>query len=218
MAAPSAAFTCTVGMECTSATKPAPLSESTMPTPPAALTAALLSVRALVPRVQTTTLPLTLTGSSTAGVRKQRRSWLASAPGRPASSARMTGLGASATALNEAPVYTAPLPSVTLADKARSCVEAPTVVSQGLTWATATAGPLLPADAATKTPALAARKNACSTGSLTLVWLPLMEKLITCTPSATALSMAATLSDVKQEFWLPDPSPAVGLTYVKQTL
>jgi hypothetical protein len=54
-------------------------------------------------------------------------------------------------------------------------LEAATVVSHGLTWATATPGPLLPADAATNTPAVAARRKACSTGSLMLVWLPLIE-------------------------------------------
>ena len=37
----------------------------TMPTPPASLTAWLLSTRSLVPRVQTTILPATLAGSST---------------------------------------------------------------------------------------------------------------------------------------------------------
>ena len=82
----------------------------------------------------------------------------------------------------------------------RLCVPAATVVSHGLGWATvAVVGPLLPADAATKTPASAALKNATSTGSRKLVVLPLMEKLMTSTPSATAWSMAATLSVVAHE-------------------
>jgi hypothetical protein len=60
------------------------------------------------------------------------------------------------------------------------------------------AGPLLPAEAATNTPASAANRKAISTGSRKLVREPLIEKLITSTPSATAWSMAATLSVVKQ--------------------
>src|ERR1700744_5009197 len=64
MAVPSAAVTCTVGTEWTSDTRPAPLSISTMPTPPAFSTARLLLTRGLVPRVQITTLPVTLAGSS----------------------------------------------------------------------------------------------------------------------------------------------------------
>jgi len=60
------------------------------------------------------------------------------------------------------------------------------------------AGPLLPADAATNTPASAANRNAISTGSRKLVREPLIEKLITSTPSATAWSIAATLSELKQ--------------------
>ena len=47
-------------------------------------------------------------------------------------------------------------------------------------------GPLLPADAATKTPARAANMYARSTGSRKFVLVPLIEKLITSTPSATA--------------------------------
>src|SRR6185295_18896553 len=81
----------------------------------------------------------------------------------------------------------------------RLCVPAATVVSHGPGCATVeTAGPLLPADAATNTPASAANRNATSTASRKLVRVPLIEKLITSTPSATAWSIAATLSEPKQ--------------------
>ena len=95
----------------------------------------------------------------------------------------------------EAPVYFTPLPSRTSACSSRLWVEAATVACHGLMWATVLAGPLLPADAATNTPAFEALKKACSTGSVIEV-PPLIEKLITCTPSATAFSIAATLSPV----------------------
>ena len=53
---------------------------------------------------------------------------------------------------------------------------AATVVSHGELWATVEApGPLLPADAATKTLAAAALKNATSTGSTTKLREPEIE-------------------------------------------
>ena len=58
------------------------------------------------------------------------------------------------------------------------------------------AGPLLPAEAATNTPASAANKKAISVGSAKLVCVPLIEKLMTSTPSATAWSMALMLSEL----------------------
>ena len=58
----------------------------------------------------------------------------------------------------------------------RLCVPAATVVIHGLGWATVLAvGPLLPAEAATNTPASAAYRNAISTGSRKLVTEPLTE-------------------------------------------
>jgi hypothetical protein len=91
---------------------------------------------------------------------------------------------------NEGPDAVAPLPSVTVATVKRSCVELPTVVSHGLICVTVEALPgdtlLLPAEAATKTPARAAYANAVSTASLNEVRLPPIEKLMTSTPSATA--------------------------------
>ncbi len=135
-----------------------------MPTPPAFSTARLLLTRGLVPRVQITTLPLTLAGSratwpatgvrlKSAGVKHR----LALPPPTPASSARIRGDADSALGLSEAPVYLAPLPSVTSPSMMRSWVAAATVVSQGLGWLTVSPGPLLPAAAATNTPASAAR-------------------------------------------------------------
>ena len=110
----------------------------------------------------------------------------------------MSGAGPTALA-KEAPLYVTPLPSVTEPVPLRLCVPAATVVSHGLGCATVlVVGPLLPAEAATNTPASAAYRNATSTGSRKLVAVPLIEKLMTSTPSATAWSMAATLSDPKQ--------------------
>ncbi len=75
-----------------------------------------------------------------------------------------------------------------------------TVVTHGPGWATVDEpGPLLPAEVATKMPASAANRKAISTGSRKLVREPLTEKLMTSTPSATAWSMAATLSVLKHE-------------------
>src|SRR5689334_1464998 len=106
-----------------------------MPTPPASCTARLLFTRSLVPRSQTTILPATLAGSSTGvpfqEVEKHRRTAVGSAPGRPAAWASIRP-AETAVPLSEAPVYTEPLPSVTVARDARLCVPAATVVSQGL--------------------------------------------------------------------------------------
>ncbi len=71
------------------------------------------------------------------------------------------------------------------------------MVSQGLLWATVEAvGPLLPAEAATKTPASAAPAKAISTGSTTVSVAPEIEKLMTSTPSRTASSMADMMASV----------------------
>src|SRR4051794_6760498 len=68
----------------------------------------------------------------------------------------------------EAPTYRAPLPSST-AWNARRKVAAATVVTHGAGWSSVLApGPLLPAELATNTPALAAPRNAIDTGSRTL--------------------------------------------------
>ena len=58
----------------------------------------------------------------------------------------------------------------------RSCVSAATVVIHGLGCATVDApGPLLPAEAETKTPASAALRNAISAPSRKFVDVPLIE-------------------------------------------
>ena len=71
-------------------------SARTMPTPPAASTALLLSTRSLMPRVQITILPATLAGSSTTcsaqSSEKQRSASVGSAPVTAALVARTSGL------------------------------------------------------------------------------------------------------------------------------
>ena len=68
MAAPATSSTWTVGTTCRSESRlPGETLVRIIPTPPAALTAADLSVRAMTPRSQTTILPVTLAGSSTDG-------------------------------------------------------------------------------------------------------------------------------------------------------
>ena len=77
--------------------------------------------------------------------------------------------------LIEAPLYFWPLPSTTVFSKT-ACVDAATVVTHGLLWATVEAvGPLLPAEAATKTPAAAAPRKAYSTASTTVLVAPEIE-------------------------------------------
>ena len=77
-------------------------------------------------------------------------------------------------------------------------VLAATVVSHGDGWSRVDGpGPELPAEAETKMPAAAALKKASSPGSTTES-LPLIEKLITSTPSRIACSMASRMSLLKQ--------------------
>ncbi len=93
----------------------------------------------------------------------------------PALTESTSGAGPTGVA-TDAPVYVAPLPSVTEPRPSRLCVPAATVVIQGLGWATVlVAGPLFPADAATKMPASAANRNEIITGSAKFVLDPLIE-------------------------------------------
>ena len=136
-----------------------------MPTPPASLTARLLSTRALTPRSHSTILPVTLAGSSvpmkhsrTCGRRRHRpgpafdrvdQRRRTARPGRRRRRCTWRRCRASRTWWT-----------------GRSWVLAATVVIHGRLCATVLApGPLLPAEAATNTPAAAALKNASSTGS-----------------------------------------------------
>jgi len=116
-----------------------------------------------------------------------------------------TGAGP-APAVTEAPVNVAlPLAALTVnvAWNVRVCVDAATVVVHGETWlAVAAVGPLLPADAATRTPAAYASRKASSTGSVAGFVPPEMEKLITSTPSTMAWPTAAAESVEKQP-WMP---------------
>src|SRR5262245_42248790 len=78
-------------------------------------------------------------------------------------------------------------------------VDAPTVVSHGPPWAAVAApGPELPAEVLTLMPALNASRNARSTGSVYGFAPPLIEKLITSTPSRIAWLTAFTESELKQ--------------------
>ena len=167
--------------------------------------------RAVTPRSQTTILPATLAGSSTARRRRRlRRSTARAASDRRRQRRRPSSRSAAPDRPRSRPrrrCRSTPLPSVTEPSPLRLCVPAATVVSHGLGCATVlVVGPLLPAEAATKTPASAANRNAISTGSRKLVCVPLIEKLMTSTPSATAWSIAATLSELKQ----PPPVRPVG--------
>src|SRR6478736_1132368 len=142
-----------------------------MPMPPASCTARLLLTRSLVPRSHSTILPATLAGSSTGvppfhEVEKHNAAAEALAPGRAAAVESMKGAGPAEAAASEMPLTVLPLPSVTEPTEVRLCVPAATVVSHGPGCATVLAvGPLLPADAATNTPASAAYMKAISTGS-----------------------------------------------------
>jgi hypothetical protein len=148
-----------------------------MPAPPACFTARLLLTRALVPRSQTTILPATLAGSSTAvpllsAAVKQRRSAVALAPGRPAACASMTP--AVTIVASDGPEYVVG-PRVTAPWPVRLCVPAATVVTHGLGWATVKKSPSLPAEADTKMPDAAALRNAISAGSAKFVCVPETE-------------------------------------------
>src|SRR5829696_1586358 len=206
IASPAVAATCTVGTMCRIASVVVALAGTLVlariiPAAPAACAAAALSTRTLPPRSQMMILPVTFAGSSTSSL-KQRRTDSAGAPARPAADDRINGFEGTAR-VSEAPVYVAPLPSVIVPVPPRPCELAATVVIHGLGCATCEAPLVLPAEAATYTPASAANRNATSTGSRKFVRVPLIEKLITSTPSATAWSIAAMLSELAQP-----PSPA----------
>ena len=145
-----------------------------MPTPPACLTARLLSTRVLPPRAQSTTFPATLTGSRLAPL-KHWVTWVGLAPGSPAPaesiSAERGADGATPIPLKVCVVSLAsveklrPSPSVTFLVNDRSWVPAATVVSHGIALSMVAApAPALPAAAATNTPAAAALRNASSVG------------------------------------------------------
>ena len=105
---------------------------SNMPTPPAALTARDLSVRAYVPRSHWTIFPVTFAGSSVPGAHS--RTALGSAPARPTLTEATSGVfaGGSVVAI-EVPMKESPLPNVTLRSATRKVLAA-TVVIQGLGW------------------------------------------------------------------------------------
>src|SRR4051794_30229880 len=113
-------------------------------------------MRALLPRRQSTILPVTLAGSSVLAMHSSALA--AEAPARAEVAASASGLVPSAF-VTEAPlivnVPVAPL-TVTLAVNARCSVSAPTVVSHGTEAGEPTVlapAPALPAELATNTPA-----------------------------------------------------------------
>src|SRR4051794_33036151 len=120
-------------------------------------------MRALSPRRQSTTLPVTFAGSSVPALQSARSP--AGAPGSPAAAASTTGVSGSAL-VTDAPLIVncslAPL-TVTVEMNARAIVLAPTVVSHGTEAGEPTVpapGPSLPAELATKTPAPEAARYA----------------------------------------------------------
>src|SRR5436190_14146817 len=126
IASPAVLLTWTAGATWMSPTSPAPATTLAMivPTPPASLTASGLSTRAFgvgtdaPPRSQTTILPVTFAGSSTAvppfaDFEKHWRALSGSAPATPAAEAKTSGAEA-APFVTETPLYVAPLPSVTV--------------------------------------------------------------------------------------------------------
>src|SRR5436305_2826868 len=198
MACPAAVSTCTVGTTWKSAfSELGAAFHMIMPTPPASLTAWLLSVRLTTPRWHSTILPVTLAGSSEPSLHTVASSAVAGALAAVAESIS----GADGTAApTPTPVYVFPLPRVADLLNPVSCVPAATVVSHGIALSTVDgAGPELPAAAETNTPAAAACMKASSSGPNPSRLSPI-EKLMTSTPSATAWSMAATMSTS-----LPDP-------------
>src|SRR5689334_7155301 len=135
-------------------------------------------MRPLVPRWQTTTLPV---AAPTGGRLRQSGSFHVAA--------RTTGLPVSPAVIVTPGLSNVAVPSCRcrLETKKRSEVEAPTLVTHGLACATvAGPGPSLPADALTEMPALNASRNASSTASVYGSLPPEIEKLITSTPSAIA--------------------------------
>ena len=166
-----------------------------MPLPPASSTAALLSTRAIAPRMQTTILLSTAAGSSVPGTQSSASS--GSSPARAASAAFTSAVLPTPLSMIEAPLILVPSPRTTVPSKA-AWVLAPTVVSHGLAWSRVVApGPELPADAATKIPAWVALRKASSSESSSGLGPPPMLKLITSTPSMTAWSMAESMSKLK---------------------
>ncbi len=97
------------------------------------------------------------------------------------------------------PVKVADEPSlevtVSVESNSRFCVEAATVVTHGDRWSLVDApGPALPAEAATKTPAAYASRNASSVRSVNGVAPPPTEKFRTLTPSRIDCCTAAAES------------------------
>src|SRR6476661_9240346 len=113
--------------------------------------------------------------------------------------ARTTGVAASIPLVRDVPVsLSRPLSEFRVRTEVywRIWVDAATVVTHGAKCPVVPApGPSLPADVATKTPALYASRKAISAGSVYGSVPPEMEKLMTLAPSRIACWTAAAESD-----------------------
>src|SRR3954465_6032939 len=141
-------------------------------------------MRPLVPRLQTTTLPVAAPGA--------RSDWQSASslppPAFGSVAAMTTGVGELMPLVSVTPDWSnvAPPSAVRcrVEPNSRGPVEAPTVVTQGPPWSEVEApGPELPAEALTAMPAVKASRKASSTGSVYGEPPPEIEKLITLTPS-----------------------------------
>uniref|UniRef100_A0A0A9G8X3 Uncharacterized protein n=2 Tax=Arundo donax TaxID=35708 RepID=A0A0A9G8X3_ARUDO len=162
-----------------------------MPAPPACFTAAPFATRALLPRSQSTILPATLSGSSSPCMQSRE----------PQSPAYTTGNieFRGSPAYRDTPPKTRPSPRTTSAGNSRSMVDAPTVSIHGaMLTAVYSPGPELPAEQETTIPLLIAWKAPMAIESrkkLGAYPLAPTEREMTSTPSATASSMAARMSE-----------------------
>src|SRR6478752_3136125 len=136
---------------------------STIPMPPARLTSADLATRLTTPRSHWTMAPVTFAGSRLPGVQSAAAAAVAGGSALFCAASRATGPTVFCTVVLM-PAYSAPLPRTTVASRGPTVLAA-TVVTQG--WVLSMVdgpGPLLPAEALTKTPAEAAVRNAKAIG------------------------------------------------------
>ncbi len=132
---------------------------STMPMPPARSTSADFATRSNVPRSHSTILPAVFAGASTPGPQRAGVVAPAAATDAAVTNEPVTG---SVTVIDD-PANACPSPSWAVASKLPATVLAATVVIHGDALSRVDApGPELPAEAATKMPALAAPRNALS--------------------------------------------------------
>src|SRR4051812_28004740 len=142
------------------------------------MTLKLLSMRALLPRRQSTTLPATFAGSSEFGMQSSALACVA--PAFTALAASTSGVSGSALVTDAPTIENCSLLPLIVAVELnwRVSVSAPTVVSHGTEAGEPTVptpGPELPAELATNTPASEAPRKACSSGPKTYDVVPPTE-------------------------------------------